>query len=273
MRNLHHPLRHGATTTLLAAAGVLALAAASLAACGDGDGEDRPGVEVIDSGSGSTSGTGSVSGTHSGSVSGSGTSPGTSSGSGAAALGAYEPVSDVANHAKMTLDMRDINDLLNGDPIDFAAIEEIYAGGRHSPGGSGMRTFQGFAATADRSEDIWDDYAAYYGDAQWLDTFVTQALRGTGPFAGEPDAVRRQGVQKGIQNQILVAWTIHELVAALEKARDGNFDPASGAPHNWDEAWAFYHGEDPDQGPSPRRTSEARTSGRVRPSMTRSLPP
>ena len=37
-------------------------------------------------------------------------------------------------------------------------------------------------------------------------------------------------------NQIMVAWTVHN--AALAGA-DGNFDPASGAPPNWDEGWAL----------------------------------
>ena len=47
----------------------------------------------------------------------------------------------------------------------------------------------------------------------------------------------------------MVAWALHEVVAAINKAADGNFDPASGAPHNWDEGWAFYHGADPGCGP------------------------
>lgn len=46
-----------------------------------------------------------------------------------------------------------------------------------------------------------------------------------------------------------IAWAIHELVAALNRAADGNFDIDSGAPHNWDEGWAFYHGDAPDCGP------------------------
>lgn len=72
---------------------------------------------------------------------------------------------------------------------------------------------------------------------------------GTGPFEGQDPLVRRQGAQKGIQNQIMVAWTLHELDAALAKADAGDFDPAEGALHNWDEAWAFYHGVAPDCAP------------------------
>jgi hypothetical protein len=43
----------------------------------------------------------------------------------------------------------------------------------------------------------------------------------------------------------MVAWVVHELVTAMTKAADGNFDIQEGAVHNWDEGWAFYHGVEP----------------------------
>jgi hypothetical protein len=99
-----------------------------------------------------------------------------------------------------------------------------------------------------RSEDTLGRYEQYFG-AGWLDAFVSAAIAGTGPFAGESHAVRRQGVQKGIRNQILVAWVLHELDAAVEKAKNGNFSIAKGAPHNWDEVRAYYYGEKPECAP------------------------
>lgn len=166
------------------------------------------------------------------------------------AMGGYRPVSDVASHARAVLDVCDINGLLPKDaPIDYDAVLEIYEVGGNSVKGDGsIRTIAGFARS-ERQEPIWDDYVAYYGDPTWLDTFVMAAIEGTGPFAGESDLVRRQGIQKGIQNQIMIAWAIHELVAALDRAAGGDFDTASGAPHVWDEGWAFYHGDAPDCGP------------------------
>ena len=64
-------------------------------------------------------------------------------------------------------------------------------------------------------------------------------------FEGESDGVRGQGAEKGIQNQVMVAWTVHELYSAIGKAKGGNFDVAGGAVHNWDEGWAFFHGAEP----------------------------
>jgi hypothetical protein len=218
--------------TLLA---VIATVAVLLAAC---DGEDRPGsVDVIDDTASVSGPTGSVSGLE------------PNSGESPVGLGGYLPVSEVANHARISRDVAEINALLRESPIDWAAVNTLYVGGKNSASGDGFRTIAGFARNEGRSEAIWDDYVAYYGNQTWLDTFVTDAMNGTGAFAGELDGVRKQGVEKGIQNQIMVAWTIHELVAARGKAADGNFDAAAGAPHNWDEGWAFYRGVDPNGAP------------------------
>ena len=229
-----------------------------LVACG-GDGEDRPGSVAIDPKSEVVSVSGVKSGTNSVSVSGTGT--GSASGTGSRSevssgglgkdydeISGYKPASNVTSHSLVVMDIGEINALFT-DPYDYSAINALYTDGKHSVKGSGsVRTIKGFASS-ERSEAIWDDYVAYYNDPSWLNTFVSSAIDGTGPFANEADGVRKQGIQKGIQNQVMIAWTIHELVAALAKADDGNFDPEKGAPHNWDEAWAFYAGVEPGSGP------------------------
>ena len=210
-----------------------------LTACG---GEDRPGVEVLNE-----SESKSISQSASKSVSKSVTMPGDNEVEGA--IGGYMPASNVVSHSLVVNDVAEINELLGASPIDWSAVEKLYTEGKNSVKSDGsIRTIAGYARNDSRSEAIWDDYTAYYDDQTWLDTFVTSAIEGTGQFAGESDAVRKQGAQKGIQNQIMISWAIHELVAAMAKAEDGNFDAASGAPHNWDEAWAFYHGVDSGNG-------------------------
>lgn len=219
--------------------------------------DDGAGVRTIDSGGASASG----------SASGSASASGTSSGSGSAsasgvveegvsgALGGYEPVSDVSSHARVTLDVCDIKDLLPKDaPIDADAAATIYAEGANSTSGEDMRTLQGFASE-ERDEPLWNAYADRLG-ATWLDDFVTAALEGTGPFEGEEDAVRRQGIEKGVQNQVLVAWALHEMDSARVSIEDGDLDPASGAAHKVDEVWAFYHGAAPSC--SPYATADSR---------------
>lgn len=227
---------------IAAAAAVAALALGGVAAgCGDDDGADVRNVgETAGSASGSASGSGSGSGSASG-VSGSTTAT--------EPFGGYAPASDVAGHAKVTRDVAAINAILEEDPVDFAAAAALYRDGRNSIAGDGTtRTLAGFATEA-REEPVWDDYVAFYDDPAWLDTFVTDALEGTGTFAGASDDVRAQGVQKGIQNGVMVAWTLHELTAARADVAAGEIAPADGAPHKVDEAWAFYHGEDPTGAP------------------------
>lgn len=164
-------------------------------------------------------------------------------------LGGYQPVSDVSGHAKVSADVCDINALLDASSIDFAAVGAIYRDGRHSTEASGAkRTLAKFAREPRATEDLLGRYERYFG-AGWLDAFTSGATDGTAPFAGEGDLVRRQGVQKGVRNQILVAWTFHELDGAVAKANKGDFADATGAPHNWDEARAYYHGEKPECAP------------------------
>jgi len=155
----------------------------------------------------------------------------------------YDYASDVSSHRMIPADVCDVNALLpKGEAIDWAAVEAVYQNGGNSVKSSGaVRTLAGFASGEGKKHGVDE----YYGTATPLDDFVSSAIQGTGEFAGESDSVRRQGVQKGIQNQILVAWTVHELHAALDKAADNNFDAESGAPHNWDEGWAFYSGAEP----------------------------
>lgn len=234
---------------------VLVVGALAVAACG---GDDGASVRDLggESGSGSASASGSGSGSASAPASGSASASAPAAGGAAAdptVDGGYLYASDVSAHRLVTQDVCDINTLLDADPIDFEAVETIYREGSNSVNSDGsVRTIAGFATAADRLHGVDE----YYGTDAPLDEWVSSALDGTGIFEGESDAVRRQGVQKGIQNQIMVAWVVHELNAALAKAADGDIDPASGAPHNWDEGWAFYHGAQP--GCAPYATANSR---------------
>jgi len=154
------------------------------------------------------------------------------------AEGGYTYASDVTAHRQVTRDVCEIKELLEAATPDFEAASAIYSDGEYSINGDGtVRTLGGFATAEDRLHG----FDAYYGSATPLDDWVTEALSGTGRFADASDTVRAQAVEKGVQNQIMVAWTLHELNSAIETAEAGEIDADEGAPHNWDEAWAFYH--------------------------------
>jgi hypothetical protein len=165
------------------------------------------------------------------------------------ALGGYQPVSDVAQHARMSLDVCEINRLLDARPVDFAGVAAVYRQGRFSDESEGAkRTLGKFASGSRQAEDTLGRYERYLG-AGWLNAFVGDAIDGVGAFAGASEAVRREAVRIGVRDQIMVAWAIHELDAAVDKAAKGSFTKKSGAPHNWDEAWAYLHGEKPECSP------------------------
>ena len=215
------------------------------------------------SGSGSASGSGSSSG--SAPASGSGSSSGSASGTAdasaegpTAADGGYAYASNVDSHRLVVADVCDVKDLLDADPIDFDAARTVYTDGGNSVNSDGeARTLGGFASRDDRLHG----YDEYYASSTPLDDFVTAALDGSDIFADTADAVRAQGVEKGIQNQVMVAWVVHELNTAVGKAEDGDIDPEDGAPHNWDEGWAFYHGAEPGCAPFATATSRAENFG------------
>lgn len=235
---------------LIAAFGLLA------AACGSDDGAA---VRDLDSADGADSST-SESASASGSSSGSASAPATEGDASESTTGdgGYEYASNVDAHRLVVADICGIGDLL--DAGDFAAVETIYRDGVNSVNSDGsVRSIGGFAARDDRNHGL----DAYYDTPAPLDEFVSAALAGTGIFEGMSDAVRGQGVEKGIQNQTMVAWVVHELNSAVAKAEEGNFDVAEGAVHNWDEGWAFFHGSEPGCAPYATGNKRAGNFGTV----------
>lgn len=133
---------------------------------------------------------------------------------------AYTPVSDVAAHAAIGRDMAAIRAALDGG--DFAAAARIWNEGKHSRKDDGeMRTLAGFAEESP------------------IGARVADALAGEGTARRLDAEQRAEWVDKGMV-AALELKVLDELDAALEKARAGEIDAAEGAPHNVDEAWAFY---------------------------------
>lgn len=223
-----HPVQHSVRLLLVGFAAALSLLAAS---CGtDDDGANVREIGASEDGSQSASA----------SSSGSSSAPASSdddSAESTAGDGGYEYATNVDSHRLVVADICAIGEPL--DAADYTAVETIYRNGINSVKDDGsIRTIAGFASRDDRNPALQD----YYGTQTPLDDFVSAALAGTGPFEGAGDDASNQGIEKGIQNQIMIAWSIHEQTTALGKAADGDFE---GAVHNWDEAWAFFHGSEP----------------------------
>ena len=167
--------------------------------------------------------------------------------------GGYTYASDVDNHRSLMKDLCDIKTAASA--FDWATAKDIYQNGKNAQkSDDSYRTLAGFAAADGKNHN----YDAYYNMSGSVDSHIMAAMDGTGDFAGASDTVRYQGIAKLTVNMGMVAYTIHELNSAITKAAAGNVDNDSGAPHNWDEGWAFFHGPDEDYGCSPAKVMEKR---------------
>ena len=166
--------------------------------------------------------------------------------------GGYTYVSDVQVYADMAQDVCDIKDLV--DTYDWAAIKAIYTDGENVVKSDGSyKTLAQHAAASGKKHGLQE----YYGVDAPLDAYMMAALDGTGMFEGASDSMRAQAVEKAAQNQILVAYAIHELNSAIAKATDGNWG-TDGAQHAWDEGWALYHGSTDHASCAPYATGDKR---------------
>jgi len=154
----------------------------------------------------------------------------------------------------LALDARDIAALLapakDGQPVDWAAVGALYENGKNSLKADGSaRTLQSIALAGDVLAQF-PNGPAVYDDASFLDAHVRAGIDGTGRGAGISNDARRQLVEKGI-SAILYGKVLQELDAAREKIKTGETADPDGAPHNVDEAWAFYAGASDDSGARP----------------------
>jgi hypothetical protein len=170
-----------------------------------------------------------------------------------AADAGYTYASDVDNHRSLMLDLCDIKTAASESDWDTAT--QIYMNGKNAQKDDGSyRTLAGFAAASGKNHN----YDAYYGNDGAIGGHIMMALNGDGDFAGTSDTVRYQGIAKLTVNMGMVGYTIHEINSAVAKADAGNIDDDTGAPHNWDEGWAFFHGPDEHYDCSPAKVMEKR---------------
>jgi hypothetical protein len=165
----------------------------------------------------------------------------------------YTYASNVDNHRSLMKDLCDIKTAASESDWDTATM--IYMNGANAQKDDGSyRTLAGFAAASGKNHG----YDAYYGFDGAIGGHIMMALNGDGDFAGTSDTVRYQGIAKLTANMGMVGYTIHEINSAVAKADAGNIDDDSGAPHNWDEGWAFFHGPDEHYDCSPAKVMEKR---------------
>ncbi len=195
-----------------ALAGVAGLALA-LGACGDGEGENRPSVDII-------GGEGSVS--ISGVVEGYGEP-------------LYFPATDQAMNLGVGADLRDLRSLMSaaarGDAVDWAAVTVLYQSGKNQRLQDG--SLRGLATLAAQVP-----LTAFPGaEPGFIDKIIRDGLTGTGRGAGLSDNARRQLVDKGVQ--VLMYGVAMDRLALAETRYFANGPDVVAT---IDEAWAILSG-------------------------------
>lgn len=174
----------------------------------------------------------------------------------------YVPYTDIAPHAAIDLDMRAFSDRMQAE--DWDGAWEIYDQGGNSAKGDGFRTLRGFSKDLS-GEPTYDEFLAYHGNAKYADDYVRAVMwdrlsdNSTAKLDPRPELFSTntlswdmafQMALKAAQYQSTWMYSLHELYSALGKCEAGDVGP-EGAPHAWDEGWAFYVGSIPGETGSP----------------------
>ncbi|KAH8096520.1 hypothetical protein JL720_3896 [Aureococcus anophagefferens] len=114
-------------------------------------------------------------------------------------------------------------------------------------------------------EPTYDEFLAYHGNAKYADDYVRAVMwdrlsdNSTAKLDPRPELFSTntlswdmafQMALKAAQYQSTWMYSLHELYSALGKCEAGDVGP-EGAPHAWDEGWAFYVGSIPGETGSP----------------------
>ena len=230
---------------------------ASVSGTGTGTGS----VSGTGTGSVSGTGTGSASGTGTGSVSGTGT--GSASGTGTAAAmmtgpdgarglmiptgltaetegptvsdGYYTATTNREIYQKISTDYQEIVKLTNqvkeDKPLPAAEVWLMYEAGSHTRMSNSSRTLRSFA-TGTAPSTYFPDSAEFYESASFLDSPISNAIRGRREAENYTDAQKRQAIQKGAL-RVLYHWTKFYMIIGQDRSSSRLID----------EAWAIYVGE------------------------------
>ena len=167
-------------------------------------------------------------------------------------LAGYQTATDVGPHSMIDLDMEEIENMVDGYSTSTTWRDDalfVYENGGNSVKSTGtIRTLKGFA-TKDYSA-LDGDYAMtypkiygnYWNDYSYADTFITKDYSNIVKDVGAAELIKKSASYQAIWMYVLhrLQDAVGDCYAGDIYANDGT--PTGGAPHAWDEGWAFYTG-------------------------------
>ncbi|KAL3918581.1 MAG: hypothetical protein SGILL_004169 [Bacillariaceae sp.] len=157
-----------------------------------------------------------------------------------APLAGYRPASDVREYARLDLDIREMDILLQMRA--FGAAEELYSYGKHVSGPNGGSLSLAQLATSSTRSNVpsYDGFVRYYSTSTWADDIIRNALDLT--QAAWSDEQRRVVAIKS--SQVLITYfgamqNAYEAVSSCSTIQQGR---SSGSTESWDKAAAMIIG-------------------------------
>lgn len=154
-------------------------------------------------------------------------------------------VSDVSPYLNISRDICLIKDVLNSKDPDYTFAKGIYMDGFNAKLASkdgGLISMRRMVTDTKVGEPFWTMYQKHFNNPVWMDDLLMRAFNGLSPY--DTNTARVQLIVKTLESSMQVAYVMHELDAAIAKAKAKKLSPESGAPFSVDKAWAIFVGGD-----------------------------
>ena len=166
-------------------------------------------------------------------------------------VGGIEILDEAAQFTHISNDVCELYDPAMADkPIDWEKTEAAYTE-EHELNGY-TYSLQSLAQHGVEVFDLptgehWDEFVTFYGDEEWMDTFIEDAI--SGDTSSAPDDVRKVYVQKEVRDGVMISMMLSFLDDAHDElmSHSGDLEETlNAALVDWESAWAVYHGSDED---------------------------
>jgi len=160
----------------------------------------------------------------------------------------YGPTTDVHEHAKIDLDVAELEMLLCfGSDRSYQMAKWLYMYGHNSrktwESDDQFLSLQEMAVSTTKDKSSWSTlYTEYHQDKHFADKVIVDTLSGKGKWGAAPPEQRSEIIAKTVQYQVIFLYLLGEMADAMADCATGDATDNDGAVHSWDEVVAYYVG-------------------------------